>query len=129
MLIWRRREDIVVVVVVVVIVLGTKAVGGVGVVDFVGVGGEWRKHWLRMKSDVSRSWVVRWERRDGVVSFSGGREGRRGVFVGVAGFGACGMAGRLISRTICVLLTKMSSQGSGGMVGGSLCGARRERAC
>ena len=77
-------------------------------------------------SEVSRSWVLRWERRDGV-SFLEGRGDEDGIFVGVAGFGVCGKAGRDISRTICVLLTKKSSQGSGGMFGGLPCGARRVR--
>ena len=73
--------------------------------------------------------MLRWERR-GVVSFFEGREGEDGVFVGVACFGACGGAGREISRTICVLLTKQSSQGSRAISGGLPCDcdARIERA-
>ena len=70
---------------------------------------------------------MRWERRDGV-RFLGGREGEDGGFIGESGFGACGKAGRDISRTICVLLTKKSSQGSGVMFGGLDCGAEGERA-
>ena len=73
---------------------------------------------------MSRSWVLRWERRD-VVSFLEGREGEDGIFVGVADFDACGKAGREISRTICVLLTKKSSQGSSAMFRGLPCGAKR----
>lgn len=75
-----------------------------------------------MMSEVSRSWVLRWERRAVFVSFL---ESESGGFVGVACFGACEGAVRDISRTICVLLTKMSSQGSGGMVGGLGWGAKR----
>ena len=77
------------------------------------------------RSEVSRSWVLRWERRD-FVSILEGREGEDGVFADVADFGVCGKAVRDISRTICVLLTKTSSQGSREMFGGLSCGAERE---
>ena len=80
-----------------------------------------------MMSEVSKYWVLRWETRD-VVSFLEGREGEDDGFVGVPGLSVCGKAGREISRTICVLLTKKSSQGSDGMFGGLLGGAKRARA-
>ena len=76
---------------------------------------------------MSRSWVLRWERRD-VVSFLEGREGEDGVFADVADFGVCGKAVRDISRTICVLLTKKSSQATSEMFSGSSCGAEIEGA-
>ena len=79
------------------------------------------------RSEISSSWVLRWERR-GVVSFLEGRKAEDGDFVGVAGFGACGGAGREISRIICVLLTKKSSQRSKAISGGLPCDARIERA-
>ena len=48
---------------------------------------------------MSRSWVLRWERRD-VVSFLKGGEGEDGMAAGVADFGACDKAGRDISPAI-----------------------------
>ena len=71
--------------------------------------------------------MLRSERRDVVSSLEWG-EGEDGIFVGVADSGACAKAVREISRTIWVLLTKKSSQGSSEMFGGLPCGVKRERA-